>query len=196
MSDTLITRPSLLLRVRNSRDEQAWSEFVEIYTPLVYRYCRRRGLQDQDAADVAQEVLLGVTARIPHFRYDRGRGSFRSWLLTISHRRLCDFFSAKGRNPQASGKTAVHEMLADQPDAQEEARWDQEFRQRLFDWAAQQVRNEFEDSTWQAFWQTAVEAAPAKTVAARLGISVGAVYIAKSRVISRLRIRIQEVADE
>ncbi len=87
-------------------------------------------------------------------------------------------------------------MLEGEPDRQEQSRWDDEVQRRLFDWAAQQVRVEFEDSTWQAFWQTAVEAVPAKTVADRLKMSVGAVYVAKSRVISQLRIRIREVANE
>ena len=196
MSDTPVTRPSLLVRVRDRHDHQAWAEFVEIYTPLVYRYCRKHGLQDEDAADVAQEVLLGVAAGIPQFQYDRRQGSFRGWLLTIARRRLCDFFSTRQRHPQGSGKTAVLQMLEGEPDQQEEAQWDHEFQRRMFDWAAQRVRDEFENSTWQAFWQTAVEAVPAKAVADRLGMSLGAVYVAKSRVISRLRLRIQEAVGE
>lgn len=194
MNDSPVTRPSLLVRVRDRHDRQAWSEFVEIYTPIVYRYCRKHGLQDEDAADVAQEVLLGVAARVPQFQYDRRQGSFRGWLLTIARRRLCDFFNAHRRHPQGSGKTAVQQMLEGEPDRDEQSQWDQEFQRRLFDWAAARVRHEFEDSTWQAFWQTAVEAVPAKVVAGRLGISLGAVYVAKSRVVSRLRLRIQEAS--
>ena len=196
MNDTPVTRPSLLVRVQDRHDRQAWAEFVEICTPLVYRLCRKYGLQDEDAADVAQDVLLGVAAKIPQFEYDRRRGSFRSWLLTISRRRLCDFFNTRQRHPQGSGKTAVHQMLESEPDRQEQSRWDNEVQRRLFDWAAQQVRVEFENSTWQAFWQTAVEAVPAKVVAGRLEMSLGAVYVAKSRVIGRLRLRIEEVANE
>ncbi len=196
MNDAPVTRPSLLVRVRDRQDSGAWAQFVEIYTPLVYRYCRKYGLQDEDAADISQEVLLGVATQIPKFRYDRRRGSFRGWLLTIARRRICDFFDAKGRHPQGSGKTAVHKMLEGKPDPQEQFQWDQEFQRRLFDWAAARVRDEFEDSTWQAFWQTAVEAAPAKEVADRLGMSLGAVYVAKSRVVSRLRVRIQEASHD
>jgi RNA polymerase sigma-70 factor (ECF subfamily) len=86
--------------------------------------------------------------------------------------------------------------LDGEPDKHEEAQWDIDFQRRLFDWAAQRVRNEFEAPTWQAFWQTAVEALPAKAVAERLGMTLGAVYVAKSRVISRLRLCIQEACDE
>jgi len=190
------TRPSLLLRIRDRQDCRAWAEFVEIYTPLVYRYCRKHGLQDVDAADVAQEVLLGVARSAPQFEYDQRIGSFRGWLLTIVRRRLGEFFSARQRQPQASGNSAVQRILDGEPDKHEEAQWDIDFQRRLFDWAAQRVRNEFEAPTWQAFWQTAVEALPAKAVAERLGMTLGAVYVAKSRVISRLRLCIQEACDE
>jgi len=191
-----VTRPSLLMRVRDHRDGQAWGTFVEIYSPLVFAYCRKRGLQDEDAADVVQEVFLGVAGSIARLEYNPEQGLFRSWLLRITHRKLCDFFGSRRRHPQGSGKTAVQEMFNAQPDKQETAEWDRQLDRRLFEWAAHQVRNEFEHSTWQAFWHTAVEARSAKAVGDELGMSLGAVYVAKSRVISRLRQCIQEATDE
>jgi len=192
----LVTRPSLLMRVRDPRDSQAWGQLVDIYSSLVFAYCRKRGLQDEDAADVVQDVFLGVAGSIGRLEYNPQQGSFRSWLLKITHRKLCDFFDARRRHPQGSGKTVVQKMLENQPDAREEAEWGRQFDRRLFEWAAGQVRSEFEQSTWQAFWQTAVEAKPAKTVADGLGMSLGAVYVARSRVISRLRGCIQEATED
>ena len=196
MNDSHMTRPSLLVRIRDLKDGQAWSQFVKIYSPLIYRYARRCGLQDADAADVTQEVLRKVSRSIGQFEYDRQKGSFRGWLISVAHGRVWDLLTRQGRQPRASGDTAVADLLSQQPAAadQEEC-WEQEYRRCVFDWAAAEVRDEFQGSTWQAFWQTRVEGKETKQVAEALGITEGAVYIAKCRVLARLKKKIQE-ADE
>jgi RNA polymerase sigma-70 factor (ECF subfamily) len=191
MDDSPTTRPSLLARIRDLRDEEAWRQFVALYTPLVYRFARKRGLQDADAADLAQDVLRAVAGAAPDLEYDPRRGSFRGWLYGVARHKLCDFLAAQQRHCPGSGDTAAQLLLAEQP-AAEVALWDHEYERRLFEWAAEQIRGGFKDQTWQAFWQTAVEGREPRETAAALGMSLGAVYIAKSRVLARLRKQVQE----
>lgn len=195
MADSPNTRPSLLVRIRDARDGQAWSQFVALYAPLVYGYARKRGLQDADAADLTQDVLRAVAGAAGRLEYDPKRGSFRGWLFTIVRNKLRDFLDARVRQAQGSGDTGAHEML-EQHAAPDEDVWEREYQQRLFAWAADQIRGEFQDTTWQAFWQTAAEGKSAKEVAMALGMTVAAVYLAKSRVLARLKEQIQQVQDE
>lgn len=191
-----MTRPSLLVRIRDLENQRAWEEFVEIYTPLVYGYCCRRGLQDADAADVSQDVMRAVALAIRKFEYDPQRGRFRDWLLTVVRSKLQNFLAGRARHPQGTGDTAVHQFLEAQPAPEEHSDWDRDYDHRLFCWAAEQIRSEFKEPTWQAFWQTVMEERPGKEVAARIGLSVGAVYIARSRVLARLKEKIVLVAGE
>ena len=194
MDDSDTTRPSLLVRIRDAGDGQAWSQFVRVYSPLVYRYVRRRGLQDADASDVTQDVLRTVARSIGRFDYDRRKGSFRSWLISVVRTRLCDFMADRGRQACGSGETGVQRLLEEQPDAaDEEEIWEQEYQRCLFDRAAEQIRDEFQDSTWQAFWQTSIEGKNTRQVARSLDMTVGAVYIARSRVLARLKKQIERI---
>jgi RNA polymerase sigma-70 factor (ECF subfamily) len=195
MADSPTTRVSLLVRLRDSRDEEAWGQFVEIYAPLVYALARRHGVQDADAADLTQEVLQSVLRSVPRFTYDPDRGSFRGWLLTVSRNCLRKWAKAEKRRAAGSGGDEALRTLEEQPAPEELASWDREYHQRLFEWAAEKVRASFRPATWQAFWQTTVAGRAARTVADELGVSVGAVYIARSRVLARLREQIQQVQE-
>jgi RNA polymerase sigma-70 factor (ECF subfamily) len=197
MSPTDATRPSLLVRIRDARDREAWGQFVEIYAPLVYDMARRRGLQDADAADLTQDVLRSVSSAIGRLDYDPAKGTFRSWLFTVTRNALCTFFEAQRRVPRGSGDRTMQTWLEGQPGPDEEsAVWDREYQQRLLAIAADEVRPSFEECTWQAFWHTAVLGNPGKDVAASLGLSVGAVYIAKSRVLARIKERVRDLLEE
>lgn len=193
MAESPATEPSLLARICDARDGQAWTRFVEIYAPLIYAYARKHGLQDADAADVTQDALRAVARAIGRLEYDPEKGSFRGWLFTIVRNLLRNFGTSRQRQVVGTGDTSAQDLLEAQPAREDElaALWDQEYEQRLFTWAASQVKGGFEESTWQAFWQTAVEGNDAKAVAAALNLSVGAVYVSKSRVLARLRERIQ-----
>src|SRR5581483_1857485 len=138
------TRPSLLLRLRDVRDGPAWTEFVELYAPLVYGFARKQGLQDADAADLTQEVLRAVSRSIGQLEYDPGRGSFRNWLLTVVRSKLSNFRSAQARHPRGSGDSATNHRLSDHPapTEEQEALWQREHEHRLFVWAAEQVRQQ------------------------------------------------------
>lgn len=196
MSAPPITRPSLLLRLRDATDGEAWTEFVRLYTPLIFGHCRRHGPQEADAADAAQELMRVAAQAMPGFRYDAERGKFRGWLLQTTRHRLSKFFARQQRAPQAASDSTLERLLDHEPGSDEQTRWEEDYRQRLFDWAAEKARAEFQPATWEAFWLTAVEAVSVKEVARRVGISVGAVYIARSRVTARLRELIETATDE
>jgi RNA polymerase sigma factor (sigma-70 family) len=199
MTDSPTTRVSLLVRLRDLGDRQAWAQFVDLYAPLVYGFARKHGLQDADAADLTQGVLRAVSLAAGRLEYDAGRGSFRGWLFTIVRNHLRNFVAARrpGLN-QGSGDDAVQRLLEAQPapDADPVQLWEQEWERQLFAWAVDQLRPCFHESTWQAFWQTAVEGCKPQEVARALGVNPAAVYLARTRVMARLRALIQKVQGE
>jgi RNA polymerase sigma-70 factor (ECF subfamily) len=191
------TRPSLLARIADLQDREAWDQFVTIYGPLVYQFARRHRLQDADAADLTQDVLRAVAGSADRLSYDPRRGPFRSWLLAVARHKLHDLLASRRRPGRGSGDPAEHELLDAQPAPEdEEARWDREYERRLLAWAAERVRGEFRGPTWQAFWLTAVEGKKTHEAAAALSLSPGAVYIARCRVLARLRKQIEALQVE
>jgi RNA polymerase sigma-70 factor (ECF subfamily) len=186
MADIPPTRASLLLRLRDPRDGAAWREFVDLYAPAVYGYARKQGLQDADSADLCQEVFRAVAGAVGRLEYDPAKGAFRNWLFTIVRRKLANWRAA--REGRGRGASATHQLLENCPAPDRmEAEWEAEWQRRLVAWACEQVRGQVSDLTWQAFWRTAVEGQPGKQVAAALGLTVPAVYHARSRVLARLQ---------
>lgn len=196
MDEPLQTRASLIIRLRDPADADAWQEFVSLYEPLVYELACRKGLQDADAHDLCQEVLLSVARAVHRWDPDPARGSFRGWLSRIARNLLVNFLTRQ-HEPRGTGATSVQELLEAQPstDPSATALFDAEYRRRVFRWAADEIRGEFTPATWQAFWLTAVGGRIPKEVASELGLTVGAVYIARSRILARLRQRIEELGD-
>jgi RNA polymerase sigma factor (sigma-70 family) len=191
------TRYSLLLRIQDPQNHAAWVEFLTLYEPLVYRLARRKGLQDADAHDLCQEVFRTVAKAAHRWQPDPARGSFRGWLLKISRNLLLNFLRHERRHGCASGGSEVQELL-DQETAQADEYTTQietEYRRRLFQVAAESIESEFTRSTWFAFWRTAVQERAVGEVATELGLSAGAVYIARSRVLARLRQRVGELEE-
>jgi RNA polymerase sigma factor (sigma-70 family) len=195
MADSPSTRPSLLVRLRDNQDHEAWTQFVKVYGPLIYGFARRQGVQDADAADLMQESLRVVANTIKQLDYDPERGSFRGWLFTIVRNQLFRFWSRQNRAGRGTGGTSVHERLQELPSSDDppDAVWDEEYERCRFTWAAEQVRGQVQPATWQAFWKSAVEGQSGQEVAAALGMSVAAVYLAKSRVMARLKEQIRQV---
>jgi RNA polymerase sigma-70 factor (ECF subfamily) len=196
MADSPLTRPSLLVRLRDRDDRQAWQEFVDRYGPLVYHFGRKRGLQDADAADLTQTVMYEVSGAIGRLDYGAAKGTFRSWLFTVVRHHLCKFLDRQKQLVQGSGDTTAQQRLDEQPAKDEADLWEQEYKRQRFLWAADRVRGSFEEASWQAFWQTAVEGRSAGDVAKELGMSVGAVYTARSRILERIRQQIQTQEEE
>ena len=198
MNEAPTTQPSLLIRLRDLGDELAWTEFTEIYAPLVQQLARRRGLQDADAQDLIQEVFRAVARAIERYDPDPARGSFRGWLSRIAGNLIINHLVAQRRHPRGTGDTDIQRLLEQQPDllAEESALFESEYRKRLLSWAAERVRGSFSEPMWQAFWRTSVEGQPVKEVAEALRMSIGTVYQYKSRVVARIRREIERFDGE
>jgi RNA polymerase sigma-70 factor (ECF subfamily) len=200
MGEAPLTRVTLLARLRDPGNAEAWREFVHLYGPVIYRFARQRGLQDADAADLMQDVLRSVARHVGELEYDRRKGTFRGWLYTITRNKIYNFLLAQRRRPRASGDDNHQERLdtaparetSDSPDAQ----WEREYQRQLSWQAMERVRHEFQPNTWQAFWLTAVEGQAAAAVGEQLKMSPGAVYVAKCRVLARLREEVQRLLAE
>ena len=191
------TRYSLLLRIADPQNHAAWVEFLAIYEPLVYQLARRRGLQDADARDLCQEVFRAVAGAARRWQPDPARGSFRGWLFRIARNLLVNSLRSHGSHLRAKGDSDVHRLLEALPEMTDDASdIETEYRRRLFHVASQSIERDFSRSTWEAFWQTAVLSREVARVADELGMSPGAVYIARCRVLARLRARVQELAGE
>jgi RNA polymerase sigma-70 factor (ECF subfamily) len=194
MAEIPPTRASLLLRLRDPHDQAAWRDFVALYTPLVYGYARKQGLQDADAADLSQEVLAAVAGAVGRLDYDPQRGSFRNWLFTVVRHKLSNWRRGQRHRPDGpNGSAALLDRCA-VPDTVAAA-WEAEWEQRVFRWACEQVRRDVTAPTWEAFWRTAIDGEPGQEVAAALGLSVAAVYHARSRVRARLKELVQSVQE-
>jgi RNA polymerase sigma factor (sigma-70 family) len=199
MAEPPLTRVTLLARIRDGRDADAWREFVQIYGPVVYRFARNRGLQDADAADLMQDVLRSVARNAHRMEYDPGKGTFRGWLYTVTRNKIYNFLSAGRLRPKGTGDTDAHERLDATPARDDgrgpDAEWEKEYQRQLSARAMERVKGEFQPRTWQAFWETAVEGKAAAEVGTQLKMTAGAVYVAKSRVITRLRDEVQKLMD-
>lgn len=189
-----LTRASLLLQLRDGNNRGAWQEFMQLYGPVVYGFARKRGLQDADAADLMQDVMRSVSSAIGRLDYDRSQGTFRGWLFTITRNKIFNFLSARRIRPQGSGDTTTNQLLNAQADgSNSEDEWELEYQRRLTSLAMDRVKHEFQENTWRAFWLTAVDGVAAAEVAREVGISPGAVYVAKSRVLARLRDEVETI---
>ena len=191
------TSRSLLERVK-ANDAAAWERLVALYGPLVLHWCRRWDLQEQDAADVFQEVFQAVATHIASFRKEREGDTFRGWLRTITRNKVHDHFRRLGREPGAVGGTDAQIRLSQLPAPQPSDDADPaetEAERGLFHRALELIRSEFEDRTWRAFWRTAVDGQSPKDIAAELSMSPGAVRVAKCRVLQRLREELGDLVD-
>lgn len=199
MAEAPATRVTLLNRIRDTADTDAWAEFARLYGPVVYGFARKRGLQDADAADLVQDVLRSVARNAHRIDYDPKRGTFRGWLYTVTRNKVYNFLSANKNRPKAGGGDGVAsdrlDQLAGKPD-EAEAEWELEYQRRLSARAMERVKHEFQPNTWQAFWGTAVEGRSAAEVGSELKMTSGAVYVAKSRVLARLRDEVQHLMAE
>jgi RNA polymerase sigma-70 factor (ECF subfamily) len=181
------TPVSLLQRLRQPDAHQAWDCFVELYTPLLYYWARRMALQPHDAADLVQDVFALLVLKLPEFHYDDNR-SFRGWLRAVTVHKWRE--RCRRRSPGADGS------LADQPDnRQAEDLWEAEYRQEVTRQALRIMQTDFEPATWKACWETVAVGRPAAEVAAELGLSVNAVYLARTRVLRRLRQELSDLLD-
>jgi RNA polymerase sigma-70 factor (ECF subfamily) len=188
-----LTRPSLLVRLRDHTDADAWRTFALLYAPLIYGYCRKSGLQDADAADVTQEVLQQVSRSIRGFVYDQEKGRFRDWLRMVTRRKVLRFLE-RTRDGAAAADRA--EPLDGMVESAADAEWTDDFHARILKVALEQVRPRFEPSTWRAFERTWVGGEDPREVAQEVGLAIDQVYAAKSRVLKLLRAQVLILAED
>jgi RNA polymerase sigma-70 factor (ECF subfamily) len=182
------TRASLILRLPDAADARAWDDFMVVYAPLVYRLARRHGLQPADSDDLVQDVLAAVAKSVETWLNRDDRGPFRAWLLRIAKNHTMNALTRHKYRPTGTGDSSMAQWLAQQPSSNGDAsQFDLEYRRELFHWAAERVREEVTDRTWQAFWRSTIDEQSIAAVAEQLQMSVGSVYIARSRVMARLR---------
>lgn len=187
------TSESLIERVKNPTDSVAWNEFLAVYRPVVYRLARARGLQDSDAEDLTQHVFLAVAGAIEKWQPSPDKPPFRAWLFRITRNAIVNAVSRRHPTP-GSGSTSVWELLQQHPAVDEATTADfvRESRMEAFRWAARQIQAEFRETTWSLFWETTVEGRTVEQTATKHNRTTGAVYLARYRVLRRLREIVQE----
>ena len=194
------TSRSLIVRVKDN-DGDAWDRLVSLYAPLICHWCRKQGLPEHDMPDVVQEVFKSVAENIDRFQKKSSSDTLRGWLRVITRNKVTDHYRRQGKQADAAGGTAALHRFAELPDididqgatdsVDDDA--DEEGRQVLFQQAMKLIKEGFRERTWQAFWRVVVDECTPKDVAEELGMSPGAVRVAKSRVLQRLRQELDEV---
>jgi RNA polymerase sigma-70 factor (ECF subfamily) len=185
----------LIVRLRDLQDTVSWKTFLEVYTPLVYRYCQRQGLKEVDAQDVSQEVFRRVSKKMPTFEYRPEVGRFRAWLGTIVKNEIKRFLKKRSRQVQGSGNTGEDDPL-DQVERTEEPDWIEAFQRHVLTVALQRIRPHFEEHTWRMFEEAWCNDRPAAAIAHDRGVPVADVYVAKSRVLARLKEEVRELSGD
>jgi RNA polymerase sigma factor (sigma-70 family) len=183
------TSATLLERLRNRADAEAWQRLVDLYSPLLSAWLRRHPLQDADVDDLVQEVLVTVAREAPKFQHSGRPGAFRHWLRTILANRLREFWRGRRLRPMPTGDSDFVGMLDQLEDSDSSLShlWDREHDQHIVRRLLAMIEPQFSQTTWQAFRRVVLDGARPETVAAELGLTVNAVFIAKSRVLQRLR---------
>ena len=197
MTLTPSTHASLLLRLRDPRDHEAWVEFVTLYEPTLYRLLRRHGLQDADARDVMQEFFVAVSRSIERWDPSKDRGSFRAWLRRVTRNLVINWLKRGNRRVDAVGGSGFQALLEMAPSADdpETGEFDREVRRARFRRAVELVREEVQPATWLAFWETGVLGVSNAEAAKKLNLSVGAVRVAKCRVFARIQYAVKELEE-
>lgn len=185
------TSTSLVRRVQ-ARDAHAWRRLVELYSPLIYSWCRRSGLKPEDAKDVLQEVFQAVLGAVSEFRHDKPRCTFRGWLRVIAKNKIRDHFRRQSRDAVAVGGSDAYQRLLNLSAEESDAEAAEPPLSPLFRQSLDLIRGEFEERTWRAFWDATVQQRPVAEIAQELRLTRCAVRQAKSRVLRRLR---QELGD-
>ena len=190
------TRESLILQVKDQANRAAWEQFVELYRPVIFRIARARGVQDADAEDLAQQVLIAVAGSIGRWEKSDKSTRFRHWLRRIARNAIVD---AMTRRPpdQATGSSSVQDLLSAEParDEQTDLLIETEIRRELYVRAARIVRLDVNEETWQAFELTVLKNRSGADAARELGKTIGTVYAARSRVMKRLRDAVAELKE-
>lgn len=181
------TRPSLILRLPDAADSAAWEEVVQVYGPLVFRLARKQGLQGADAEDLVQEVFTAVSKQVEQWLQRSDRGPFRAWVLRIARNIAVNALTRRPLGGAALGGSWQGLSQIEARPGEISNEFDSEYQQEVFRWAADQVRQSVAESTWLSFQLTHIDQLSVAQAAGKIGISAGAVYIARCRVMNRLK---------
>lgn len=192
-----MTRASLVFRLRDRADDDAWTQFIDLYGQMIFQFVRSRGLQDADAADLVQEVLRRVGNAIDRLDYEKKKGGFRAWLFTITRNCLNTHFTKNKRVVGSLNDSNPAGTLGQIPESKDELseRWEFEFQKQIMSRAMQVVRPNTQPKTWAAFEMTAIQNQDIDKVCESLSMSRGAVYVARSRVTGKLRDEVKRLMD-
>ncbi len=188
------TRPSLILRLKGERNDHAWAEFVSVYEPFLRRLVARQGVPERHVPDVTQQVLLAIARSVEGWQDDGQSASFRRWLKRVARNVVSRFMSRERREAGGQGGTDLLELLGNVPEVTDEKA--RKYMHELVVWATEQVRGEFRETSWKAFWGTLVDGRSVAEVAAELGVTPGGIYMSRSRITARIRAKVKEVIDE
>jgi RNA polymerase sigma-70 factor (ECF subfamily) len=192
------TSLSLLARVSTQPQAADWERFTSLYEPLIRGWLRKREVLNHDADDLAQEILTVVVRKVNNFEHNGRTGAFRTWLRTITVNCLRDHWRSRKSKPAGAGGSDMQELISQlaDPASALSRLWDQEHDRYVMQRLLELLESQFEPQTWLAFQRFALENIPAAEVAAELGITSNAVFIAKSRVMARLRQESAGLLDE
>lgn len=189
------TDHSLIDRAKDTSNGASWLEFMGIYQPIVYRMARRRGMQDADSQDIVQQVFASIARSLDGWKAGNDRPPFRAWLTTLARNAITTALTRR-RPDMGSGSSSVAEALECLPSQEQTgAELDLEARREIVRWAAEQIRSEFSQLTWDIFWKTAMLGVSVAEVSNASGRSIGAIYVTRHRVLSRLKEKIAEVSN-
>lgn len=188
------TRHSLLIRLKDERNDAAWTEFAQTYEPFLRQVARRRGVAGQDIPDAVQQVLMTIARSLESWQDDGQAASFRRWLRTVARNVVINFLVKENRQASGFGTDQSADLLAQIAEEPDEALC-QKYEHELIVWAAERVRDEFVATSWAAFWATVIEGRSVSAVASELGVSAGSIYMSRSRIKARIRQVVSEVME-
>ena len=190
------TRHSLIIRLKDQRNDLAWTEFVCAYEPFLTRLVRKQGTPDRHVADVSQQLLIAIARSVDGWKPDGKAASFRRWLGRVARNVVIKFMMRERKQVTGQGGSDFLTLTEEMPDASIDAQQAKRYEQELILWAAELVRVEFRETSWRAFWETQIEGRSVADVSEELGVSAGSIYMSRSRIFARIRSHIEEVLDE
>lgn len=186
------TRPSLILRLKGERNELAWAEFAAVYEPFLRGLVERQGIAERHVPDVSQQLLIAIARSVEGWQDDGKEASFRRWLHRVARNVAIKFMQRERRQVRGQGGSDFLRILEQTPDEPDDDNV-REYEYELVIWAANQVRSEFREKSWRAFWATQVEGRSVVDIAAELAVTPGAIYMSRCRIMARIRAKIKEI---
>ena len=187
------TRPSLIVRLKDRGNDAAWSEFVCVYEPFLMQLVSRQWTPERHVGDVSQQLLIAIAKSVEGWKDDGKGASFRRWLRRVARNVVIKFMTRERRQISGSGGSDFVDLMEGVGDTCEDDDRGRRYDHELIVWAAEQVRHDFHETSWHAFWATQIQDQPIADVASELGVSTGSIYMSRSRILAKIRERIEQV---